>query len=120
MQLSESMLVENHQQCVCVLFDSGRQTELEPAARHTQHTPPLDEIHTALSQSEDGGFAGLEGMSCAFSFFRSFSQSHMQSSGIKQHFKVKQVSQSRVCRSLADHMRMLFHRLQLDGSSIRL
>ncbi len=34
--------------CVCVLLDSGRQTELEPAARHTQHTPPLDELHAAL------------------------------------------------------------------------
>ncbi len=75
-QLSESRQRIISSVCVCVLFDSVRQTELEPAARHTQHTPPLDKLHTMLlllSLSEDGGYAGLEGMSCAFSFFLSLS-----------------------------------------------
>lgn len=88
--------------CVCVLFDSVRQTELEPAARHTQHTPPLDELHTMLlllSLSEDGGYAGLEGMSCAFSFFLSVTQAELRD---KTAFESDQVSQSRVCRSHTD------------------
>ncbi len=97
--------------CVCVCVVRLGQTDRAGAGSET-HT-----AHTAAGRASccaesvwGWRFCWFGGNALCF-FFRSFSQSHMQSSGIKQHLKVKQVSQSRVCRSLADHMRMLFHRL---------
>lgn len=100
--------------CVCIVW--LRQTDRAWAGSethsqtHTAHTAARQASYTAaaLSLSEDGCFVGLEGMSRAFSFFLSLTHAELRD---KTAFETEAGFTVCVCPSLADHMRVLFHRL---------